>query len=117
MRKDEEIRKTKKNKNNKMEGKARFDAAVQFLAENKNKLSFDQAQQLSLYGLFKQANQGPCNMSKPSIFNFADRAKWFPPSSFAFDPSATQCNKVIKLKSVTLPLAAPAGQRGMTWVK
>ncbi|ELR15894.1 AcylCoA-binding domain containing protein [Acanthamoeba castellanii str. Neff] len=42
-----------------MEGKARFDAAVQFLAENKNKLSFDQAQQLSLYGLFKQANQGP----------------------------------------------------------
>merc|ERR1711879_520900 len=60
----------------KMEAKARFDAAVQFLAENKNKLSFDQAQQLSLYGLFKQANQGPCNTSKPSIFNFADRAKW-----------------------------------------
>jgi acyl-CoA-binding protein len=57
--------------------KARFDAAVQYLADNKAKLSFDQTQQLALYGLFKQANQGPCNTSKPSVFHFADRAKWY----------------------------------------
>lgn len=93
MRKCKEIR--KKKAGHKMEeGKARFDAAVQFLAENKNKLSFDQAQQLSLYGLFKQANQGPCNTSKPSIFNFADRAKWF--LLLLHLILWPQCNNVIK---------------------
>ena len=91
-RKWRKLEKNKK-KQNKMEGKARFDAAVQFLAENKNKLSFDQAQQLSLYGLFKQANQGPCNTSKPSIFNFADRAKWF--LLLLHLILWPQCNKVI----------------------
>jgi hypothetical protein len=85
------------------EAKQRFEAAVQYLAENKNKLSFDQTQQLTLYGLFKQANHGPCTTSKPSIFNFADRAKWFP--SLPYNRALCRSSPCI------------LGRHGTTWAK
>jgi diazepam-binding inhibitor (GABA receptor modulating acyl-CoA-binding protein) len=31
---------------------------------------------LYLYKYYKQANEGPCNTSQPSIFSFRERAKW-----------------------------------------
>merc|ERR1712071_459984 len=31
---------------------------------------------LRLYGLYKQANNGPCNIPKPGIFSFTAREKW-----------------------------------------
>lgn len=31
---------------------------------------------LKLYGLFKQATVGKCNVSKPGITDFVGRAKW-----------------------------------------
>lgn len=31
---------------------------------------------LKLYGLFKQANYGDCNDSRPSMFQFEAKAKW-----------------------------------------
>lgn len=31
---------------------------------------------LRLYGLYKQATQGTCNISKPGIFNYTARQKW-----------------------------------------
>ncbi|MBD4017447.1 acyl-CoA-binding protein, partial [Xanthomonas citri pv. citri] len=31
---------------------------------------------LILYGLFKQATVGPCDTSRPGMFNMRDRAKW-----------------------------------------
>lgn len=32
--------------------------------------------QLSIYGLYKQALVGPCNVKKPSILDMTGRAKW-----------------------------------------
>lgn len=37
---------------------------------------FDQKTLLSFYGLYKQATVGPCNTSKPGIFNLEAKAKW-----------------------------------------
>ncbi|KAI1889231.1 hypothetical protein AGOR_G00177020 [Albula goreensis] len=31
---------------------------------------------LKIYGLFKQATQGPCNTPKPSMLDFVNKAKW-----------------------------------------
>ncbi|KAL4635394.1 enoyl-CoA delta isomerase 2, mitochondrial isoform X1 [Arapaima gigas] len=31
---------------------------------------------LKIYALFKQATQGPCNMPKPSMLDFVNKAKW-----------------------------------------
>ncbi|XP_029446435.1 enoyl-CoA delta isomerase 2, mitochondrial isoform X1 [Rhinatrema bivittatum] len=31
---------------------------------------------LKLYGLFKQASQGPCNVPKPGMLDFVNKAKW-----------------------------------------
>jgi peroxisomal 3,2-trans-enoyl-CoA isomerase len=31
---------------------------------------------LKLYALFKQATVGPCNMPKPGMIDFVNRAKW-----------------------------------------
>lgn len=36
----------------------------------------DTAQQLRLYALFKYATIGPCNTAKPSLLDWAGRAKW-----------------------------------------
>nr|KAF6381795.1 enoyl-CoA delta isomerase 2 [Pipistrellus kuhlii] len=31
---------------------------------------------LKLYALYKQATEGPCNMPKPGVFDFINKAKW-----------------------------------------
>lgn len=49
--------------------------ATKFLEQNTN--LFEQQQLLQLYGLYKQATVGPCNIPKPGIFNVQARAKWF----------------------------------------
>lgn len=33
--------------------------------------------QLQLYGLYKQATEGPCKDNAPSVFNLKAKAKWF----------------------------------------
>ncbi|KAK9806361.1 hypothetical protein WJX72_011425 [[Myrmecia] bisecta] len=38
--------------------------------------STSNADKLILYGLFKQANVGDCNTSKPGVFDQKGRAKW-----------------------------------------
>jgi len=42
----------------------------------RNVSNVDTATMLRLYGLFKQANNGPCNIPKPGIFSFTSREKW-----------------------------------------
>ena len=53
---------------------SRFTAAQQRL----NTLTEDpgNAAKLKIYGLFKQANVGPCNIPKPGGFNFVAKAKY-----------------------------------------
>jgi len=38
--------------------------------------NIDTTSMLRLYGLYKQANHGPCNTPKPGIFNITSREKW-----------------------------------------
>ncbi|XP_056011164.1 acyl-CoA-binding domain-containing protein 6-like isoform X2 [Ostrea edulis] len=38
--------------------------------------SFNQEQLLYLYSRFKQANDGPCNVPKPGMFDFQGKKKW-----------------------------------------
>ncbi|XP_035785565.1 acyl-CoA-binding domain-containing protein 6-like [Anopheles albimanus] len=52
----------------------RFACATKFLERNTS--AFQQAQLLQFYGLYKQATVGPCNTTKPGIFNMQARAKW-----------------------------------------
>ncbi|XP_049539324.1 acyl-CoA-binding domain-containing protein 6-like [Anopheles darlingi] len=53
----------------------RFACATKFLERNTN--TFQQVHLLQFYGLYKQATVGPCNTTKPGIFNMQARAKWF----------------------------------------
>ncbi|XP_050099335.1 acyl-CoA-binding domain-containing protein 6-like [Anopheles aquasalis] len=52
----------------------RFACATKFLERNTN--AFEQPHLLQFYGLYKQATVGPCNTTKPGIFNLQARAKW-----------------------------------------
>lgn len=51
-----------------------FNEAANHLQTLVSKL--DQNTLLALYGLYKQSTVGPCNASKPGIFNMQARAKW-----------------------------------------
>lgn len=51
-----------------------FQAAADFLESHTSGLA--EGQKLQLYGLYKQANSGPCATAKPSMFDFRGRAKW-----------------------------------------
>lgn len=53
---------------------AQFDKAVSFVASSN--LS-DVELQLKLYGLYKQAHEGKCNLPKPPIYDFKGRKKWY----------------------------------------
>ncbi|GBG84915.1 hypothetical protein CBR_g39376 [Chara braunii] len=55
-----------------------FDAAATYVAAMVRGPGIEASQetQLLLYGLFKQASFGPCNIPKPSIYSVAERAKW-----------------------------------------
>jgi len=51
-----------------------FNDAADFVAKNTTRI--DQTTLLELYGFYKQATVGFCNISKPGIFNIQGRAKW-----------------------------------------
>lgn len=54
-----------------------FDAASTFLAMHVQDKAFTDAVKLELYGLFKHATVGPCNVSKPfNPLDFKARSKW-----------------------------------------
>ncbi|KAJ3224459.1 hypothetical protein HK099_008409, partial [Clydaea vesicula] len=52
-----------------------FNAAATFIRNNEN-LNLDDDTLLKLYALYKQATVGICNISKPSLLNFTESAKW-----------------------------------------
>ena len=45
-----------------------------FVAANVTRIS--DADKLKLYGLYKQATEGPCTTSKPGFFDMKGRSKW-----------------------------------------
>lgn len=49
-------------------------ACVETAVSSGVKLSQDD--QLELYGLYKQATQGPCTSFRPSFLKLKERAKW-----------------------------------------
>lgn len=51
-----------------------FKKACRYVEMTHHKLSKDLL--IELYALYKQATVGPCNIQKPSLFDFAARAKW-----------------------------------------
>jgi acyl-CoA-binding protein len=51
-----------------------FHDAADLVAKNTNRI--DQTTLLELYGFYKQATIGRCNISKPGIFNMQARSKW-----------------------------------------
>lgn len=60
---------------------AKFELAVAYasgkVASDQTKdVANDTALQLRLYGLFKQATQGPCEETAPSKINFVKHLKW-----------------------------------------
>lgn len=55
------------------------------------------ATMLRLYGLYKQATQGVCNIPKPGIFSFAARQKWEAWSSLAKVSSTDAKSQYIEL--------------------
>ena len=58
---------------------AGFQAAadhVQAQVTAKSPTFCDRTAQLSLYGLYKQALVGTCNVKKPGMLDLAGRAKW-----------------------------------------
>lgn len=56
------------------ETQSKFIRAADYLQHLVNKLEANQL--LEFYGLYKQSTVGPCNTSKPGIFNMQSRAKW-----------------------------------------
>jgi acyl-CoA-binding protein len=55
---------------------AEFHRAADFVAQNAGKFQVSQTDKLKLYGCYKQATEGPCNIPKPGFFNFEAKAKW-----------------------------------------
>lgn len=55
----------------------RFELAAQFVGKQLDKhMDVSEEQQLTFYGLFKQAKQGDCTGPKPWAFNMVAAAKW-----------------------------------------
>ncbi len=52
-----------------------FKKATDFVSKAKFKASNDD--KLTLYGYFKQATVGPCNIPKPGFLYFEEKAKWY----------------------------------------
>lgn len=52
-----------------------FNKASNYLSQNKN-INVSNQDKLSLYGFYKQAISGKCNISKPQGINMVQQAKW-----------------------------------------
>ncbi|CAO3675771.1 unnamed protein product [Umbelopsis vinacea] len=53
-----------------------FEIAYEYMNSLSEKVSISTEKKLELYSLYKQATVGDCNVKKPSLFEFRDRAKW-----------------------------------------
>jgi acyl-CoA-binding protein len=53
-----------------------FQKAADFVSQNAKKIEVSQNDKLKLYGFYKQATEGPCNIPKPGFFSFEAKAKW-----------------------------------------
>ncbi|XP_042318402.1 enoyl-CoA delta isomerase 2-like isoform X3 [Sceloporus undulatus] len=54
---------------------------------------------LKLYALFKQATEGPCNIPKPGVLDFVNKAKWDAWNSLGTLPQESARQKYIELVS------------------
>ncbi|XP_031214856.1 enoyl-CoA delta isomerase 2, mitochondrial isoform X1 [Mastomys coucha] len=54
---------------------------------------------LRLYALYKQATDGPCNMPKPGVFDFVNKAKWDAWSALGSLPKETARQNYVDLVS------------------
>ena len=52
-----------------------FNKASNYLSQNKN-INVSNQDKLSLYGFYKQATSGKCNISKPQGIDMVQQAKW-----------------------------------------
>ena len=52
-----------------------FDEAVTLIGSTKIEMPNDQL--LLIYGYYKQATVGKCNIPKPGMFDFKGKAKWY----------------------------------------
>tara|TARA_B100000989_G_C19337934_1_gene383713 strand:+ start:238 stop:507 length:270 start_codon:yes stop_codon:yes gene_type:complete len=52
-----------------------FNKASNYLCQNKN-IKVSNNDKLSLYGFYKQATSGKCNISKPKGIDMVQNAKW-----------------------------------------
>mmetsp|Transcript_19161 Transcript_19161/g.56970 ORF Transcript_19161/g.56970 Transcript_19161/m.56970 type:complete len:264 (+) Transcript_19161:217-1008(+) len=66
-------------------------------------LKLGTAEQLQLYGLFKQATVGDCNSSRPGFFAMTDRAKWDAWSAVKGTTREGACVRYIELVSQVAP--------------
>eukprot|EP01101_Sappina_pedata_P005009 TRINITY_DN2227_c0_g1_i1.p1 TRINITY_DN2227_c0_g1~~TRINITY_DN2227_c0_g1_i1.p1 ORF type:complete len:368 (+),score=120.58 TRINITY_DN2227_c0_g1_i1:77-1180(+) len=55
---------------------AKFDESIRYISSKSSQYPLPQQKQLTLYGLFKQAKIGPCDVAAPSLLEFRERAKW-----------------------------------------
>lgn len=69
---------------------------------------------LRLYALYKQATEGPCNMPKPGMFDFVNKAKWDAWNALGSLPKETaRQNYVDLVSSLSSSSEAPSqGKRG-----
>eukprot|EP00045_Choanoeca_perplexa_P005405 m.45722 g.45722 ORF g.45722 m.45722 type:complete len:268 (-) comp13100_c0_seq1:1121-1924(-) len=79
-----------------------FESASRALNEA-HQLSLSNAQQLELYGLYKQALIGSCNVSKPAFYDFRGRAKWQAWHDLGELPSSSAAERYIALVTTHLP--------------
>jgi len=58
---------------------------------------------LQLYGLYKQATEGPCNSKCPSVLDFRGRAKWGAWNALKAMPQADARRDYVQLLSLACP--------------
>lgn len=66
---------------------------------------------LRLYALYKQATEGPCNMPKPGVFDFVNKAKWDAWSALGSLPKETARQNYVDLVS-SLSSSSEASSQG-----
>lgn len=66
---------------------------------------------LRLYALYKQATEGPCNMPKPGVFDFVNKAKWDAWNALGSLPKETARQNYVDLVS-SLSSSSEASSQG-----
>ncbi|KFO33754.1 Enoyl-CoA delta isomerase 2, mitochondrial [Fukomys damarensis] len=67
---------------------------------------------LKLYALYKQATEGPCNVPKPSVFNFIGKAKWDAWNALGRLPKETAQQNYVEFVSCLSPSWESSSQAG-----